>query len=315
MSKEATDSREATMFSINEWLERYEVNDKGQPAKTGDKLRVRPLDYIRSKIHGRDEGAGFHAMRCIAKSRTWEVFGIFQKFLEIAGDSGADDRGKLLNQQGKPATISDLAHILRTTEAKITYSLRILTDPSVNWIKISKIAQDSNNTDLQEFQENQESETQRRAREGDMKTGLLGVKTTIKSDEKECFPEIPGIPGKSGALYNETEGKGTEGNRIKDKENSARAEFATLFWPNVPNKIGKGKARDAYLKARKNFSAEAILAGLPKYQAYEDGRKSQIDYRPLLPTTWLNQERWDDEVVKAKTTMDKINEMKKKGDL
>jgi len=160
------------MYIINEWRQRYEVNDKGQPAKDGDKLRVRPLDYIRSKVHGKDQGAGFYKMQLKAKSRAYEVFGIFLKFLEIAGDAGPDDRGKLLNQQGNPATVLDLAHILRTTEAKITFSLQILTDTEVAWVLSDT------------FQEN---------------------------------PEIPGIPGKSGALYNETKRNETEGNETERK--------------------------------------------------------------------------------------------------
>lgn len=37
------------MYVITEWIERYEVSDKGQPARPGDKLRVRPLEDIRNK--------------------------------------------------------------------------------------------------------------------------------------------------------------------------------------------------------------------------------------------------------------------------
>jgi hypothetical protein len=72
-------------------------------------------------------------------------------------------------------------------------------------------------------------------------------------------------------------------------------EFEQEFWPNIPNKIGKGKARDAYLKARKKTDKATILAGLPAYCVYEAKRAKQADYRPLHPATWLNQERWADE--------------------
>ena len=87
--------------------------------------------------------------------------------------------------------------------------------------------------------------------------------------------------------------------RIKD-------EFEKEFWPNVPNKVGKGKARDAYIKARKIAKKEKILAGLPNYVAYAKKRSSQPDYRPLHPATWLNQERWTDEPeFKRKKSPDK----------
>jgi hypothetical protein len=78
-------------------------------------------------------------------------------------------------------------------------------------------------------------------------------------------------------------------------QGTVRAEFEQDFWPNVPTKIGKGKAREAYLKARKKTDKATILAGLPGYFAYEGKRAAQADYRPLHPATWLNQERWADE--------------------
>ena len=80
-------------------------------------------------------------------------------------------------------------------------------------------------------------------------------------------------------------------NSIKDIEK----EFNEQFWPSCPNKIGKGVAREAFIKARKKADLPAIIAGLSVYAAYEDGRRGQEDYRPLHPATWLNQERWEDE--------------------
>jgi len=73
------------------------------------------------------------------------------------------------------------------------------------------------------------------------------------------------------------------------------------FWKVVPNKIGKGKAREAYLKAIKNGATpEDIAAGLPAFAAYERKRSALGDYRPLHPSTWLNGERWSDEVGTGK---------------
>jgi len=139
------------MFVINEWIDRYEVTDKGRPAKAGDDLRLNRLEYIRSKVHGRQRGPGFRKMQAIAGDSTYEVFGIFQKFLEIAADEKRDRRGVLWNEKGKPASIKDLAFILVTTEKKIKNAIVTLSHPTIGWIR-----------------------------------------------------KIPGNPGKSGALYNET---------------------------------------------------------------------------------------------------------------
>ena len=70
-----------------------------------------------------------------------------------------------------------------------------------------------------------------------------------------------------------------------------------VFWKQVPNKIGKGAARTAYAKAIKGGAThDEILAGVESYRQYEAKREKQQDYRPLHPATWLNQERWADEV-------------------
>mgnify|MGYP001592758920 CR=1 FL=1 len=101
------------------------------------------------------------------------------------------------------------------------------------------------------------------------------------------------------APYTETE---TETEKKRKETELRKEEFEKEFWPNVPVKIGKGDARDAYVKARKKTSKDEILAGLPKYKDYEAGRSKQVDYRPLHPATWLNQERWTDVVPHKETT-------------
>lgn len=122
------------MFVINEWLERYEVNDKGDQAQPGNKLRVKPLDYIRSKVHGRSCGAGFSAMQFHAGERSYEVFGLFQKFLEIAASENCEKRGCLLNARGEPADIEDLAFMLRTRAEAIEFTMQVLLNKKVAWI-------------------------------------------------------------------------------------------------------------------------------------------------------------------------------------
>ena len=94
-------------------------------------------------------------------------------------------------------------------------------------------------------------------------------------------------------------GKGKGKGKGSSKSNVVEKEFEEQFWPNVPNKIGKGKTREAFVKARKDVELAVILAGLPTYQAYEAKRKAQDgdDFRPLHPSTWLNQERYADEPV------------------
>jgi len=64
------------------------------------------------------------------------------------------------------------------------------------------------------------------------------------------------------------------------------------FWTMYPRKEGRGKAREAWLKAVKRTPAETILEGLRRLLPSLERRERR--YIPH-PSTWLNQERWLDE--------------------
>ena len=61
------------------------------------------------------------------------------------------------------------------------------------------------------------------------------------------------------------------------------------FWKQYPKKVGKGLARKKYLMALKTVSHEHIMKGLARY--------SPDPHFICLPATWLNQERWDDQLT------------------
>lgn len=84
-----------------------------------------------------------------------------------------------------------------------------------------------------------------------------------------------------------------QGGRAVGKELDGFEEF----WLSIhkENRIAKGKAREAWCKAiRAGNSSEDILDGVDSYRSYEKKRRQQNDYRPLHPSTWINQERWND---------------------
>jgi len=66
------------------------------------------------------------------------------------------------------------------------------------------------------------------------------------------------------------------------------------FWSAYPRKVGKGAAQKAYAKAIKKAEPETILARLEAWK----GSKGfpEPDYVPHA-STWLNAERWLDELV------------------
>lgn len=89
--------------------------------------------------------------------------------------------------------------------------------------------------------------------------------------------------------------RNTDKNRIDKKEYplTPKGEFAA-FWKIYPKKTGKGQAEKAYNKAIKKTSHDVIMSAvvkiLPKWQSMD------IQYVPHA-STWLNGERWEDEVI------------------
>ena len=67
------------------------------------------------------------------------------------------------------------------------------------------------------------------------------------------------------------------------------------FWTIYPKKIGKGAARKAWVKLHPPL--EAVLSSLKQQRKCEQWTRNRGQFIPN-PSTWLNQERWTDEVPK-----------------
>jgi uncharacterized protein YdaU (DUF1376 family) len=79
-----------------------------------------------------------------------------------------------------------------------------------------------------------------------------------------------------------------------EKKETTRATRADVlsgfieFWAQYPNRIGRGAAVKAFVKALSKADQSTIMAGLARYAAKQDDRPW------CNPATWLNQERWLD---------------------
>ena len=72
------------------------------------------------------------------------------------------------------------------------------------------------------------------------------------------------------------------------------------FWKEYPKKIGK-KTTEASFRKIKPELHDSLMAGLSKWKQSDQWTKDGGQFIPY-PATWLNQERWNDEVpVKVKT--------------
>jgi hypothetical protein len=88
-------------------------------------------------------------------------------------------------------------------------------------------------------------------------------------------------------------------NRLDKKENNplplkANAAFEN-FWKLYPRKVAKAKVRSIWERKKLDRMADHITASVIRYAASSDWRKEGGKYVPY-PTTFLNEERWEDEV-------------------
>ena len=89
--------------------------------------------------------------------------------------------------------------------------------------------------------------------------------------------------------------RGEEGERSTRERASSESDFAT-FYDLYPKKVAKGQAAKAHKAALKKASAATILDGLKAHLPIWE--KTERQFIPN-PATWLNGERWADEVDKS----------------
>ena len=82
------------------------------------------------------------------------------------------------------------------------------------------------------------------------------------------------------------------------------AEFE-LFWNVYPNKKGKKKALEAYTKLYKSHSLPDDLFDIVDQWSITDNWKNEGGKYIPFPATWLNGERWNDELPSSKSRLDK----------
>ena len=71
-------------------------------------------------------------------------------------------------------------------------------------------------------------------------------------------------------------------------------EFDNI-WTLYPNKQGKARAFQCYVKSRKKGTTyEQVMDGLTRYLKYCEREKKW--YRAKMGSTWFNQECWLDEI-------------------
>lgn len=86
----------------------------------------------------------------------------------------------------------------------------------------------------------------------------------------------------------------------KERKQLTKEMFMTSFnsfWNEYPRKVNKKKTLEVWVKKiqPENGLFEQIMTSLRKAKKSTDWQKGEVKYIPH-PTTWLNGERWNDQV-------------------
>lgn len=100
-----------------------------------------------------------------------------------------------------------------------------------------------------------------------------------------CTPELSRVELSRDELFNDVEPV------------SSYSDDFESWWKAYPRRQGKGKAYDAWQQALRKGTANQMIDSAIKYATSPD--LPEVKFVPL-PATWLNQERWNDDVMTAK---------------
>jgi len=108
--------------------------------------------------------------------------------------------------------------------------------------------------------------------------------------------EKEGQGGSQGGTHQRAKEVPTNKKVITKKNENKEHPLFNEFWKVYPNKTGKAKAETAFIKALKKTTDEIIMSAV-KLNAISNQQwlKDNGQFIPM-PATWLNQERWDDEI-------------------
>ena len=122
----------------------------------------------------------------------------------------------------------------------------------------------------------------------ELKTELQTEPTTELKTELQTEP--PFIYSNTNIQSNKKQNK-TKQINLSDSETGF-----DVFWEHYPRHEGKAKARESFIKAlRKGVKLDELVAAIEKHKQSAQWQKDGGQYIPH-PATWLNQQRWEDEI-------------------
>ena len=140
------------------------------------------------------------------------------------------------------------------------------------------------------------------------RNSLKNRKLRYRNSQAGVVKETQSSEGKGQKVVKEIK-KGSEGcihpqKTITTKDNrssvksceSTNGELFDRFWSEYPRKVGKKKCRHIWNRLKPSAElSEKIISAVKAYKRTEQWQKNKGQFIPH-PATWLNQERWNDEI-------------------
>lgn len=121
-------------YSIREWRERYEVSDKGHPARQDDNLRRGPLEYIRAPVHGKNWSQSYREFNRILGADAPAAYGLFCKLRELQAENPSQFRDCIRDHKGREMGAAEIAGVLGWPEKQVAKLLEVLSSEEVGWV-------------------------------------------------------------------------------------------------------------------------------------------------------------------------------------
>ncbi len=137
---------------------------------------------------------------------------------------------------------------------------------------------------------------ERRSTKGNTVEHNINVDIDVNVDKKNNnTPLPPSSEGETGVWSDSLRNQPKNG-PAKKKQSEVMEERFERFWKEYPKKVGKGDARKSFLKINPSDALlgrmiTAVMAASATFQWQKDNGQ----FIPN-PATWLNQQRWEDEV-------------------
>ena len=143
---------------------------------------------------------------------------------------------------------------------------------------------------------------QKKRAEKNSKNGKIGA---MKRWNKKEDSEAIATPLPSNEIEKEIEIE-IKKPKKENKTNEYLKEFENEFWTLYPRRDNKKRAKDKYVQLRKSGTdKEIILGGLKNYIKQWRSAGTEPEFIPMA-STWLHQERFEDELISNMKTAEKL---------